>query len=403
MAVPLFNKKMIDIMELTTTRLKNAIWRRMRMAAFQANAFKRYVELRGDSNYNLALLEKGFKPQVVDSSDDTVILTRICNSYNKSKQVQKTENPVYSPSNEWVPIYEKPYREVMQALSSGDIEKLSVIYRNFWRNSTSAGLIGFPVDSMEKSYFSGGIWLPDKLLAMNDGVHRYNLWKNLTNNRYSPSALESPLIGNPFGYYFDGHFVKCGSDYLHYYASTIGGLMTSSAGAKAALELGGGYGGMGYYFMRDNQDATYVDVDLPENMALTAYYLLKSFPDREFLLYGEADLESVDIAAYSGVILPSFAIRQLPSKFADVVFNSYSLAEMSREAIDEYIAQMGRINKDDGYFLHVNHNKNSVVTGDNFGIENYSYRLEYKRPALWNFAMNPAMDEIEYLYARSCK
>jgi len=45
---------------------------------------------------------------------------------------------------------------------------------------------------------------------------------------------------------------------------------------------------MAYYFIRDNVNSAYIDLDLPENSALTAYYLLKAFPDRRIRLFGEA-------------------------------------------------------------------------------------------------------------------
>ena len=81
-----------------------------------------------------------------------------------------------------------------------------------------------------------------------------------------------------------------------------------------------------------------------------------------------------------------------------MVFNSYSLAEMSKETIDLYIQQIMRICKD--YILHVNHNKKSKVNADNFGINEKYFSLFYKSPALWNYGRNIKMDEFEYLYKK---
>ena len=58
------------------------------------------------------------------------------------------------------------------------------------------------------------------------------------------------------------------------------------------LELGGGFGSMAYYLMQESNNATYFDFDLPENFALTAFYLLSSFPNKKIALYGEVDLEN---------------------------------------------------------------------------------------------------------------
>jgi len=89
-----------------------------------------------------------------------------------------------------------------------------------------------------------------------------------------PKSLDSPPIGNPYGYYVNGAFVRTGSDYLHYYATVIGRLVRGDTRA-VVLELGGGYGGLAYYLVRDHE-LTWVDVDLPENMALAAFYLLSA-------------------------------------------------------------------------------------------------------------------------------
>jgi putative sugar O-methyltransferase len=170
---------------------------------------------------------------------------------------------------------------------------------------------------------------------------------------------------------------------------------------KSLVELGAGIGQMAYFLLRYNEDLTYVDLDLPENAALTAYYLLKAFPSRNIRLFGEIDLENESIKAGSVLIMPSFEINHLATDSAGVVFNSYSLAEMSQDTIMTYITEFNRITCDRGYFMHINHNKNSLVVADNFGIDHTKFDLLYKIPALWNMGRNSKMDEYEYLYKKT--
>jgi hypothetical protein len=73
---------------------------------------------------------------------------------------------------------------------------------------------------------------------------------------------------------------------------------------------------------------------------------------------------------------------------------------MSPETISVFITEFMRIIKANGYFLHVNHNKNSLVVADDFGVDPVQFGLLYKIPALWNIARNSRMDEYEYLYRR---
>ena len=233
------------------------------------------------------------------------------------------------------------------------------------------------------------------MYLLNDAIHRYRLWKSLLGKAADVSQLSAPNIGNPYGVYFDGTLVNCGF-YQHYYATLIARL-TKGRGRRTVLELGGGYGGMAYFLIRDNEHLTYIDFDLPENMALTAYYLLSAFPNRRILLFGESDLSLDALAQYSAIIMPSFAITRLPDKCVDLAFNSYSLAEMAPDTVNTFVSEFIRLaNK---YILHVNHNRVSQVVADDFGIDaDGRFDLLYKIPAFWDLGRNLQMDEYEYLY-----
>lgn len=384
--------------KLTRARVVNAIKFRAHTLGFRLNAIRKYFDYRDSPDYRLRFVDMGVADRSSEDSDDTAILERICTAYIKAKAAQAIAAPAYRPSNEWLPIYEKPLQEVMQALAQRAIPTLNRIYRNFWRDPCSTGLLGFPID-MKKNFFSEQIGITAKLMYLNDTQHRFRLWRHLSGGKHPISVLDAPMIGNPYGYYADGRFIKGGSDYFHHYATRIGELLNSER-AKCALELGGGFGGMAYYFIRDNPGTTYIDLDLPENMALTAYYLLKSFPEKRALLFGEADLSEISVSSYDFMILPSLSISELKSSSIGLAFNSYSLAEMSRETITEFVSHFDRLLANKGYLFHVNHTKNSLVVGDDFGVDETRYQLVYKTPALWNAALNARMDEGEYLYKK---
>ena len=94
--------------------------------------------------------------------------------------------------------------------------------------------------------------------------------------------------------------------------------------------------------------------------------------------------------------------KGIPGRWTESVnlsFNSYSLAEMSPEAIATYIGHISRVTRE--FFLHINHTRHSLVGADNFGIDPARFDLIYRAPALWNLARNPDMDEFEYLYWRN--
>jgi putative sugar O-methyltransferase len=248
---------------------------------------------------------------------------------------------------------------------------------------------------MQKCYFGPKIKERYRHLFLGDVVHRHELWKQETDNKYSIADLVSPDIGNPYGFFVDGVFLKAGSDYQHCYAARIGSILQPST-QQTVVELGGGFGGMAYYIIRDNPHTTYIDLDLPENMSLATYYLLKAFPTLPALLYVEAELTTETLKNYRIVLMPSFEIQKLETKSVSVSFNSYSLAEMSPSAIQEYIDNIARITH--GYFMHINHTRNAVVTADNFGVEKHGFRLLERRIAGWTLGLNPNADEFQFLY-----
>ncbi len=353
-------------------------------------------EFHNDPNRRLDLVVKGCLNRAQENIDDSGILKRIVLSYGKAKIAQKKAPVAYQVGNEWLPIYNHNLREVMDALATRNVDGLAAMYRNFFRDQCSTGLVGLPVN-MKKRYLSGKISKRDQRLYLYDVLCRYKLWKSLIGDGYSVHNLVSSPIGNPFGFELDGVFVPHGSDYLHYYATAVNRLARKQKSA-VVMELGGGYGGMAYFLLRDSTETAYVDFDLPENLALTAYYLLRAFPALKVVLYGEEELSGDTLHNYRIVLMPNFEIAKLPRDSVDVVFNSYSLAEMSAEAIDEYIKHMTRISRK--YFMHVNHMTSSLVKADDFGIERYGYELLHRKPALWNRGRKLVVDEYEFLYSK---
>ena len=134
-------------------------------------------------------------------------------------------------------------------------------------------------------------------------------------------------------------------------------------------------------------------------LLLTAYYLLRALPDRKILLYGEATQETWVTEEASAVLLPNFAIEKVPRNSAELVFNSYSLAEMPSAAVNAYVREMTRIARQ--WVFHVNHTRNALVVADEFGFDPECLGLIYRAPAEWNAARNPDFDEFEFLYRKN--
>jgi putative sugar O-methyltransferase len=354
--------------------------------------------LLNNNNFKENDITKCFAENIVKTLNTTSI-DRIITSYKKAKKVQATKPIEYQVGNEWSPIYDMFMNNIITALVSEDKVNVNNIYENFMRDQCTRGLHGMPVD-MQETYFGKTISKIDRDLFLYDAIYRYVHWKTLTDNKFNESDLKMPMFGNAYGYNINNKLIRTGAEYLHYYATEIQSLLNNKTDRKFVVELGGGYGGLAYFANKNISNVTYIDFDLPENMALTAYYLLNSFPNKKILLYGEQEFENIDLANFDIILMPNFEIAKLPTNKIDVVFNSYSLAEMSKETIDLYITELTRACNN--YFLHVNHNKISFsYIADDFGIEKNSFSLVYKKPALWNLGRNNKMDEFEYLYKKN--
>ncbi|NLX26364.1 MAG: putative sugar O-methyltransferase [Lentisphaerae bacterium] len=355
-----------------------------------------YKNILHDPNFDLSKVDQGMADRFESRGADH--LPRIITAYNNAKEKQAGMSSAYQVGNEWLPIFNKYLYEVAEVLKQADQQKLADIYNNFMRDDCSIGLHGLSF-SMKRDFFSGKISKYNKRKFMCDIIHRMQMWKQIYGTKIALEELESPNLGNPYGIVLDGLFIRTGSFYNHHYSQHIGRLLRrNSTARKTVLEIGAGYGGMAYYLCRDVDNLTYVALDLPENMALTAYYLMTAFPDKKVFLHGEQEIDESTLKKFDIVLISNTDIEKLPSNFFNVTFNSYSLAEMSQETINLYIQQIMRVCNQ--YFLHVNHNKNSETIADHFGIDESRFNLLYQTPALWNFGRNIHMDEYEYLYQK---
>jgi hypothetical protein len=282
----------------------------------------------------------------------------------------------------------------MRALSTRDFDSLRRMYRNFFRDPCGAGLTGLPlarIRSGERTRRSA------KQLCLIDALHRIDLWKSRTGGRFAVASLTPPNIGNPFGVVLNGTFVRHSSEDQHYCAHRIIDLL-GPAEAPVVAEIGGGFGGMAYFLVRDRPGVTYLNFDLPETIALASYYLLSAFPDAKATLYGEAELGVNVLRNSRFILMPGFAIRQLPAHSVDVAFNARILSDLSTASLHEYLAEIARTTR--GYFLHLNRREGSLAAHTWLAANAPCFKLMEKRVSEWNDARTLRPNEMEYLYRR---
>jgi hypothetical protein len=135
--------------------------------------------------------------------------------------------------------------------------------------------------------------------------------------------LNFPQVGGTFGLRIGRSLVTIEAIEHVYVARRVHEWEERLGSATSVLEIGGGYGGLAYWFNKVNPGITsYQVVDLPLVNILQGYFLSLCLTDVSF--YGEQK------ARVS--VLPYFA----PRCDADVVINENSMPEMSEEQVRGY-------------------------------------------------------------------
>lgn len=348
---------------------------------------------RGDRRYNLAAVTQGFSSHIDNTFDDTALLGRICRAYRLSIEQQKSASRVYDASDWWQEVRQRSLRPVMDALVSRDLTALRSMYRNFFRDPCSTGLISVPY-GMTGTYFGGTLTNIHRRYYLGDVLHSVEYWRTQTSDRFALQELASPRIGNPFGAIIEDTLVDSGAPYRHYCAQKIRQLVP---GAKATVaEVGGAFGGTAYYLLRDRPNLKYIMFDVPESTALTSYYLMRAFPDCTFLLYGEETLTEASIAKADVLLLPLFELSRMPQRVAQVSFTSHSMSDVSRDAFAEYLKHIANLTTE--YFLYTGVERIGEPPSQSM-IEHHScFRLAETRVSGWHKHRDSGAIEVECLY-----
>ena len=334
---------------------------------------------RNDVRYDLQNVADGWSCRVDHSDEDASLLERICAAYIKATEQQSLVKEAYRAAGWWQSVRKSSLAPVQGALASRDTKALRAMYRNFFRDPCSAGLIAGPfhevgTDSRKADSDSY------RRFYLSNALHRIDYWKEQTKNRFDLSHLAGPTTGNPFGVAIEGTLVRTGTEYQHYCATRICDLVPAQRGV--VVEIGGGFGSMAYYLLRDRPKTTYIDFDVPESIALASYYLLKSLPDLRFLLYGEEDLSEESLSKFDIILMPAFELRRVPAKSVDLSFSSYAMSSFSRQATVEYMDEIVRITR--RLILHICSGTKSIPFQKLIRLNYPSLVIVEKRSLEWN-------------------
>lgn len=348
---------------------------------------------RSDARYDLQSVTDGFASRRNGQCNDTALLERICTAYNKAMSQQHFAKQAYNATKWWKDMRNAGLEPVQRALAARETNTLQAMYQNFYRDSCSAGLVGVPFQ-MARAYNGARVKDTYRSFFLSDALHRIDYWKSQTGNRFDVRELAGPEVGNPFGVQIEGTFVRTGAEYQHYCAQRICDLLP--AGDGFVVEIGGGFGGMAYYLLRDRPALRYADFDVPESLALTSYYLLKAFPHLSLLLYGEEEFTHGAQEKFDIVLMPVFELGKLAPKSVDLTFSSHAMSDLSSHATAEYMDEIARTTR--RYLLYIGHAAAGASFQKVMSVKYPAFTLVEKCDLEWNRLKFVDAEEVELLY-----
>ena len=367
------------------------------------NALNISKEFSGNKLADLQSLQKGLMPQrelenglpKTNSGDH---IRRIKESFIRSKEEQLKYEKPYQTTGEWVPIVEKVRANYIEALKQSSHDEFQSLIANFFRNSGSAGLNTH--ESYESAVQLNSRGKKDFILKI---LRDLKVWQELTGSE-NYEVLKSLSAGNPWGYYVKDTLVLPNACRHHYSAWRANNLLRD-INVPILAEIGGGYGGFGYFLKRDNSDIKYINFDLPEVLMISQYYLLNAFPDKKILLFGEKNkpLSCDSIRDHDIILLPNFLISELEDRTVDLLFNCNSLSEMNEITVNEYFRHINRVTKK--YFFHINSDVSLLRGGNHYEIPSSKFPIsnDFKLLAKNHSSFDMLVDGRykEFLYERS--
>jgi len=339
---------------------------------------------------------------LADRADDlsfgerAAICERVAACYVAMKTDQHGAPPPYRPGGEWKAFHDER-RAFHLAMLGGDMVAVETALRDFWRNEHGAIVKEYATFAQVRDRESG------RFERFQRGVRRnYLIWRTIVGA--DPGVLEIPAAGNPWGAVIEGRLVAPKATRFHALATQVADLVCD-VGRPLVAEIGGGYGGMAYYLLRDRGGLTWIDIDLPETLVYAAYYLCAGLPRKRIFLYGEGSVPVGErLQEYDAILLPNYALPVLADRSIDVFVSTFSLSEMGAQTLAVYLDEIARCTR--RYFLHHNMDRRGVfnrgferIPASAFPVDGARLKLIARNFDLFH---GQTGDYREFLYQRRC-
>jgi hypothetical protein len=309
----------------------------------------------------------------------------LCRRLLEAFKVARNSSPASTESDRgiWAWVGDRYHRRLAEVLDQSDPRALARFLGSFFREDCVSGIAyGWPIRDTEswlgsrilaRKSFDAIVSLAEALgvvpvetpeqgragIAFDEGVAE--LLAKI--DQAVGLRMEAPDVGAPFGLDVDSRLITLEMPELIYAAIRLDQairlhLEHPSGDSVSVVEIGGGYGGMCYWFLRLCPDIVrYTIVDLPLIGVLQGYFLSK--------VLGPTAVSFVGESAARVTLFPSVALAEVDTP-VDVVVNKDSMPEMPRDAMVAYL-EWARLNCE-GIFYSYNQEAASDFLGGAQGI-----------------------------------
>lgn len=295
------------------------------------------------------------------------VVERIFAAYQRAKSDEAKQDPMFLPGGGWKNVTDSAFSYLIEGYQNNDLDRFHFFLANFgaWETPTGIGeswIFSKLRDSPQKK----------KHFEQHTMAQLIQWWETFESQGRDLSALVIPSFGNQGGALVDGHLILPNSVFSDCYARLLSGLVDQPQPVLA--ELGGGFGRLCSFVKRQFPQSTYLGFDLPECLACASYYLMKSFPEKSFLLYGEGELPDDRLLDFDFVLRPSFELSRLKDRSIDLFINENSLGMVPPETCRFFVREICRVSNS---IWHRNHEVRRNATGpDSFSLLNREYPFD---------------------------
>ena len=316
--------------------------------------------------------------------EDKNLFLRLFDFYKKMKENENNTIEVIKPSTLWKNHINNDYKFLLQSYEDNNLQNFSFFLSNFgnWHN-----YLGIEHNTLLKRYSKN--FLLREFASNEIFLKQFRIWKDFGYTNQDLSKIKTPEFGNQMGGYLEGNFVTIGSFFNQVIAKMLNEHI-KDYNRPIICDLGGGYGKLGYFLIKDLKKSCFIDFDIPEVLVLAAYYLMKSFPKKKVLLYGEKKFVEQDLNNFDLIFLPPSFIKKMGQNSINLFLNKNSLGEMKSETAKFYIENINFCSK---IFFHMNHNRIRNYFGGNdkslisseYPIDRNKFDLIFDYPDLSHF------------------